>query len=62
MYLRTHHASSYDASKKCHPRVKQNFILEMYFRFETKVPIEVEVTISRSGEDIMKMLKRLLRY
>lgn len=33
-----------------------------YFCFETKVPHELEVTISRSIEDILKMLKRASGY
>ena len=33
-----------------------------YFRFETKVLLELEATISRSVEDIVKMLKRPPEY
>ena len=29
-----------------------------YFRFETKVPLELEATLQRSVEDILKMCKR----
>ena len=33
-----------------------------FFRFETKVPLELKATISRSVEDIMKILKRPPEY
>lgn len=33
-----------------------------YFRFETKIPLELEVTLQRSVEDIMKMCKHPLGY
>lgn len=32
-------------------------IWNTYFRFETKIPLELEATVSRLVEDIAKMLK-----
>lgn len=37
-------------------------MLNIFFCFETKVLIELDVTISKTVEDIVKMLKRPPKY
>lgn len=45
--------NNYELKTKANVRAMSN----SFFRFETKVMIELEATISRSTEDIVKMLK-----